>query len=692
MAKNLVIVESPAKAKTLKKFLGSSYKIEASVGHVRDLPKSQLGIDVDKDYEPRYITIRGKGEVLSKLRKEVKAADKVYLATDPDREGEAISWHLMQALRLDEKSASRITFNEITKNAVKKSIKEAREIDMNLVDAQQARRELDRIVGYKLSPLLWKKVKKGLSAGRVQSATLKLICDREEEVDCFIPEEYWSLEAELKSSNGLLRAKLHTHKDAKTELKSKEDCQQVMDAVKDEEFVTDEVKKGLRSKKPSPPFTTSTLQQEASKLLGFATRKTMSVAQQLYEGVDVKDKGTLGLVTYIRTDSTRIADEAFEDASSYIKDNFGPAYAAAEKPTYKIRERAQDAHEAIRPSYTDLSPEILKDSLPRDHYRLYKLIWERFVASLMVPAEYDTLSVKIKAGEYGFRASGSILRFDGYLAAYKKNEDKEEDTKIPVLQEKEKLKLVKLDPAQHFTQAPPRYTEAMLVKSMEELGIGRPSTYSATISNITQRYYVIKENKMFYVTELGKIVNEIMKTNFGDIVDIDFTAKMEEDLDRIEEGKLEWKEVIRQFYPSLEEKIREAEKAIGEIEVEDPRTDVICEKCGRNMVIKYGRFGKFLACPGFPDCRNAKPLYEDAEVECPLCASKVLIKKTKKGRVYYGCENNPNCGFLSWNKPAGEKCPVCGEFLVIKGSKKPKIACSNSQCGFSKEMDDNRDI
>jgi len=692
MAKNLVIVESPAKAKTLKKFLGSSYKIEASVGHVRDLPKSQLGIDVDKDYEPRYITIRGKGEVLSKLRKEVKAADKVYLATDPDREGEAISWHLMQALRLDEKSASRITFNEITKNAVKKSIKEAREIDMNLVDAQQARRELDRIVGYKLSPLLWKKVKKGLSAGRVQSATLKLICDREEEVDCFIPEEYWSLEAELKSSNGPLRAKLHTHKDAKTELKSKEDCQQVMDAVKDEEFVTDEVKKGLRSKKPSPPFTTSTLQQEASKLLGFATRKTMSVAQQLYEGVDVKDKGTLGLVTYIRTDSTRIADEAFEDASSYIKDNFGPAYAAAEKPTYKIRERAQDAHEAIRPSYTDLTPEILKDSLPRDHYRLYKLIWERFVASLMVPAEYDTLSVKIKAGEYGFRASGSILRFDGYLAAYKKNEDKEEDTKIPVLQEKEKLKLVKLDPAQHFTQAPPRYTEAMLVKSMEELGIGRPSTYSATISNITQRYYVIKENKMFYVTELGKIVNEIMKTNFGDIVDIDFTAKMEEDLDRIEEGKLEWKEVIRQFYPSLEEKIREAEKAIGEIEVEDPRTDVICEKCGRNMVIKYGRFGKFLACPGFPDCRNAKPLYEDAEVECPLCASKVLIKKTKKGRVYYGCENNPNCGFLSWNKPAGEKCPVCGEFLVIKGSKKPKIACSNSQCGFSKEMDDNRDI
>jgi len=692
MAKNLVIVESPAKAKTLKKFLGSSYKIEASVGHVRDLPKSQLGIDVDKDYEPRYITIRGKGEVLSKLRKEVKAADKVYLATDPDREGEAISWHLMQALRLDEKSASRITFNEITKNAVKKSIKEAREIDMNLVDAQQARRELDRIVGYKLSPLLWKKVKKGLSAGRVQSATLKLICDREEEVDCFIPEEYWSLEAELKSSNGLLRAKLHTHKDAKTELKSKEDCQQVMDAVKDEEFVTDEVKKGLRSKKPSPPFTTSTLQQEASKLLGFATRKTMSVAQQLYEGVDVKDKGTLGLVTYIRTDSTRIADEAFEDASSYIKDNFGPAYAAAEKPTYKIRERAQDAHEAIRPSYTDLTPEILKDSLPRDHYRLYKLIWERFVASLMVPAEYDTLSVKIKAGEYGFRASGSILRFDGYLAAYKKNEEKEEDTKIPVLQEKEKLKLVKLDPAQHFTQAPPRYTEAMLVKSMEELGIGRPSTYSATISNITQRYYVIKENKMFYVTELGKIVNEIMKTNFGDIVDIDFTAKMEEDLDRIEEGKLEWKEVIRQFYPSLEEKIREAEKAIGEIEVEDPRTDVICEKCGRNMVIKYGRFGKFLACPGFPDCRNAKPLYEDAEVECPLCASKVLIKKTKKGRVYYGCENNPNCGFLSWNKPAGEKCPVCGEFLVIKGSKKPKIACSNSQCGFSKEMDDNRDI
>ena len=689
MAKNLVIVESPAKAKTLKKFLGSAYKIEASVGHVRDLPKSELGINVENDFEPKYITIRGKGEVLSKLRKEVKTADKIYLATDPDREGEAISWHLMNALKLDNKKAMRITFNEITKTAVKKSIKEARDIDMNLVDAQQARRGLDRIVGYKISPLLWKKVKRGLSAGRVQSVALKMICDRDDEIENFTPEEYWSLEAELGAEKGKFTAKYNNSDNNRAELKTKQDTEKIISETKDVPWIVREVKNGSRIKKPSPPFTTSTLQQEASKILGFAAAKTMLIAQQLYEGVDIKGEGTLGLVTYIRTDSVRVADEAYESAKSTIISIYGETYTASERPQYKTRGRAQDAHEAIRPSYVERGPESLKDSLSKDQYRLYKLIWERFIASQMSSAEYSVISVKVNAGEYVFRASGSILKFNGYLAVYGKNEeDREIDVKMPELAPGQTLNLLSHNPEQHFTQPPPRYSEASLVRTMEELGIGRPSTYASTISNIVQRRYVIKENKVFYSTELGEIVNSIMAQNFENIVDIEFTAKMEESLDKVEDGDVEWKEILRGFYQQLNEKIIEAEERIGEIEVEDEETDIICEHCGRNMVIKFGRFGKFLACPGFPECRNTKPFFEDAGVKCPVCGGSVQIKKTRKGRKYYGCEHNPECGFMTWSRPTGESCPECGGYLIEKGTKNRKVVCSNVQCGFSKELPD----
>ncbi len=692
MAKNLVIVESPAKAKTLKKFLGSSYKIEASVGHVRDLPKSELGINIENDFEPKYITIRGKGEILSKLRKEVKNSDKIYLATDPDREGEAISWHLIHALKLQDKNAMRITFNEITKNAVSKSIKEARQIDMNLVDAQQARRELDRIVGYKISPLLWKKVKKRLSAGRVQSVALKLICDREEEIDNFEPVEYWTLEAKLAKENQSLTAKFYGDTNGKILLNNKEQTDKIIEHISSAKFEVAEVKKGTRTKKPIPPFTTSTMQQEASKILGFTTYKTMQIAQQLYEGIDLEKEGTVGLVSYIRTDSTRISDEAFNEVKQYITDKFSADYANPQKAEHK-QKRVQDAHEAVRPTVVDRTPDSIKESLSKDQYKLYKLIWERFVASQMTAAMYDTLSVKIQAGDYIFRASGSVLRFEGYLAVYKRNEEKsdeskEKDTKIPELNENDILKLEKIKPEQHFSQPPPRYNESMLVKTMEELGIGRPSTYASTISNIVHRGYVVKEQKVFYSTELGDIVNNIMKENFGDIINVDFTAQMESNLDRVEDGEIEWKEVLRKFYKPFSELLTEAETNIGEIEIEDQQTDILCDKCNRNMVIKLGRYGKFLACPGFPECKNAKPLFEEADVSCPLCHEKVLIKKTKKGRRYYGCANNPECNFMTWNKPTGKLCPECGDFLVIKGSKRPKIACSNLKCTYSEELPD----
>ncbi len=689
--KNLVIVESPAKAKTLKKFLGSNYKIEASMGHVRDFPKSEMGINFDNDFEPKYITIRGKGELLAKLRKEVKTANKVYLATDPDREGEAISWHLLYALKLDEDKAERITFNEITKNAVKNSIKEARKIDMDLVNAQQARRTLDRLVGYKMSPLLWKKVKKGLSAGRVQSVALRLICDRDEEIENFIPEEYWTIQGELKNKKGKkFKTKFYGIKNKKTELHSRKDVDEVLNGIKNKDFNVDEVKKGTRLKNPGAPFTTSTLQQEASKILGFASNKTMRVAQQLYEGVDIKGEGTVGLVSYIRTDSVRISDEAYENAKEYILSNFDERYMEKERKQYKTKGRAQDAHEAIRPTYAERTPESIKESLTNEQFKLYKLIWERFISSQMSAAVYTTMSVKLSAGDYSFRSSGSVLKFDGYLAIYKKNEEKEEEVVMPEMEQGEIVNAAQIKEEQHFTQPPARYTEAMLIKTLEEIGVGRPSTYAPTITTISARGYVTKENKVFYKTELGEIVNDIVKNNFGKVINVDFTANMEKQLDEVEEGKMEWKKVIRDFYPPFEKMIEVAEEKIAEVEIEDEKTDVICENCGRNMVIKYGRYGKFLACPGFPECRNTKPFFEDTGVKCPECGGKVYIKKTKKGRKYFGCENSPECDFMSWNKPTGDKCPECGSYLVEKGTKKVRITCSNSECGYSIEKPDDK--
>ena len=682
--KYLVIVESPAKAATIGKFLGSNYKIEASMGHIRDLPKSQLGIDFENDFEPKYITIRGKGELLSKLRKDAKAADKVYLATDPDREGEAISWHLLHALNLEEeKNISRITFNEITKTAVKKSITEARDIDMDLVDAQQARRVLDRVVGYTISDLLWKKVKKGLSGGRVQSVALRLVCDREEEIRDFIPEEYWTLGAKLTDEAGkIFEAKFYGKGEEKMELANEEDTNAVLKAIKGKDFAVTEVKTGSRQKKPVAPFTTSTMQQEASKHLNMATQKTMMIAQQLYEGVNVKGEGTVGLVSYIRTDSFRISDEAYAAAVDYIKESYGEEFVNPERVVYKSKGKTQDAHEAIRPTDVNRTPDSIKESLSKDQYRLYKLIWERFVASQMSPAQYDTLSVKLMSGDYSFRASGSRLRFAGFLEVYNKGEEEDEKV-IPKLTEGDKLKAKELLPEQHFTQPPARFTDASLIKTLEEIGVGRPSTYAPTLTTIQARHYVTKEAKNLFPTELGEMVNEIMKGYFPDIVDIDFTANMEDRLDDVEMGKEEWKQILRDFYPDFKESVDSAAEKLEKIEIKDEESDVICEKCGRNMVIKYGRYGKFLACPGFPDCQNAKPYFEEAGVNCPECGGKVLIKKTKKGRVYYGCENNPDeCSFMSWNKPTGEKCPNCGSPLEEKGRKNPKIVCSNEKCGF----------
>ncbi|HAG04483.1 MAG TPA: type I DNA topoisomerase [Lachnospiraceae bacterium] len=680
--KNLVIVESPAKAKTLKKFLGKDYVIEASVGHVRDLPKSQLGIDLENDYEPKYITIRGKGELLARLRKQVKAAKKVYLATDPDREGEAISWHLMFALKLDPKNTYRITFNEITKAAVTRSIKEAREIDMDLVNAQQARRALDRVVGYKISPLLWRKVKKGLSAGRVQSVALELICDREAEIENFIPEEYHTIDVDLR--HGRTRkftAAFYGVSGKKKELHTKAQTDEILKNIENKPFVVKSVKTGSRKKNAPAPFTTSTLQQEASKLFGYTSQRTMQIAQQLYEGVEVKGEGTVGLVSYIRTDSVRISDEAYEQAKSFINENYSEKY-LAERKQFKTDSRAQDAHEAIRPTYARLSPEKIMTSLTKEQYKLYKLIWERFIASQMVPAEYTTISADINCDKYTFRASGSELAFDGYLRVYRANEEKDKEKNLPLLEKGDELTVVELKPQQHFTQPPARYTEASLIKTLEEIGIGRPSTYAPTLSVIQKRNYVTKEKKVFYTTELGEIVNKIIKDNFEPVINKEFTADMEKTLDEVEEGKLEWKQVLRSFYPLLSQLITEAENKVENIEIPDEVTDVICDKCGRNMVIKYGRFGKFLACPGFPECVNSKTLFEEAGVNCPICGGKVLIKKTRKGRRYYGCENYPECEMISWYPPTGEKCPECGDILVQKGTSVKRIACNNPKCGY----------
>ena len=683
MAHYLVIVESPAKVKTIKKFLGSNYTVAASQGHVRDLPKSQLGIDIEHDYEPKYITIRGKGDILANLRKEVKKSDKVYLATDPDREGEAISWHLAAALKLDEKKMRRITFNEITKNAVKASLKAPRDIDMNLVDAQQARRVLDRMVGYMISPLLWAKVKRGLSAGRVQSVALRLIADREDEINAFIPEEYWTLDAVLnvEGEKRPLTAKFYGTEKNKMTIRTKEELDEIMRAVGDAEFRITDIRRSERIRKAPLPFTTSTLQQEAAKALNFGTQKTMRIAQQLYEGIDIKGNGTVGVITYLRTDSTRISEEADAAAREYISSTYGKEYAAEPAVAKASGKKIQDAHEAIRPTDITRTPAALKDSLTRDQFRLYQLIWKRFTASRMQPARYETTSVKIGAAEYCFTVSTAKMAFDGFRSVYTEADEEKEESNVLVgnLTMDSVLTKNEFDPKQHFTQPPAHYTEATLVKTLEELGIGRPSTYAPTISIILGRRYVTKEAKNLYITEIGEVVNNIMKQSFPSIVDVNFTANMEGLLDMVEEGKVPWKEVIRNFYPDLEEAVKKAEQELETVKIEDEVTDVICEECGRNMVIKYGPHGKFLACPGFPECRNTKPYLEKIGVKCPLCGKDVVIRKTKKGRKYYGCEDNPECEFMSWQKPSEKKCPECGGYMVEKGS---KLVCANEQCGY----------
>ena len=647
MAKYLVIVESSAKAPTIKKYLGSNYEVVASNGHVRDLPKSQMGVDVENDYEPKYITIRGKGDVLSKLRKEVKKADKVYLATDPDREGEAIAWHLFHTLKLDPKTTSRITFNEITKNAVKKSIKEAREIDLNLVDAQQTRRILDRVVGYRISPVLWEKVKRGLSAGRVQSVALRLICDREEEINAFVPKEYWSLTASIfaDKEKKAFDAKFYGIGDKKVVVESEEEVQKIQKEIEGKQFTVTDIKTGERQRKAPLPFTTSTLQQESSKLLNFSTQKTMRLAQQLYEGVEVKGYGTVALISYLRTDSTRISEEAEASVRAYIVENYGKEMEAEQIKEASKGKKIQDAHEAIRPTDVTITPAKVKDSLARDLYRLYQLIWKRFVASRMQPAKYETVSVKLDAGQYRFTASASKLIFDGFMSMYVVEDEENEEKSQAVVAKITKDSVLKLD------QPAPHYNEASLVRTMEELGIGRPSTYAPTITTILARHYVVKENKNLYVTELGEAVNNIMKQAFPTIVDTSFTANMETLLDSVEEGDIQWKTIIRNFYPDLEQAVQEAAKKLENVKIEDEVSDVECEECGRTMVVKYGPHGKFLACPGFPECRNTKQYLEKIGVPCPECGKEVVIRKTKKGRKYYGCENNPECSYMSWQKP-----------------------------------------
>lgn len=687
VAKNLVIVESPSKATTIKKFLGNTYEVVASNGHVRDLPKSTLGIDVENGFEPKYITIRGKGELLAKLRKEVKKADKIYLATDPDREGEAISWHLSKALNLEDKNAKRITFNEITKNAIRQSIKQAREINMDLVDAQQARRMLDRMVGYQISPVLWAKVKRGLSAGRVQSVALRIIADREEEINAFIPTEYWTLNGEFYADGEKkpLMAEFYGTTKEKISINSEAQIDEIIKELKKSKFKITDIKKSNRTKKGPLPFTTSTLQQEAAKTLNFSTQKTMRVAQSLYEGVKIKGRGMVGLITYLRTDSTRISDEAKEAAAVFIQENYGEDYLLPEERKSGNGKKIQDAHEAIRPTYVDITPAMVKDSLSRDQFRLYQQVWKRFVASRMASAKYETTSVKIDSDKYRFTAASSKVIFQGYLSVYQTEDDKvEKKTLSKKLEKGMEMKGDVFDKKQHFTQPPAHFTEASLVKTLEELGIGRPSTYAPTISTIINRRYVAKEQKNLYMTEIGEVVNSIMKKSFTSIVDVNFTAYMEGLLDKVEDGSVRWKTVVENFYPDLHEAVLLAEKELEEVKIEDEVTDVICEECGRNMVIKYGPYGKFLACPGFPDCRNTKPYLEKIGVPCPKCGEDVVIRKTKKGRKYFGCSKYPDCDFMSWQKPSTEKCPECGGAMVEKGN---KLVCMDEQCGFAKSID-----
>lgn len=682
MAKYLVIVESPAKVKTIKKFLGSNYEVVASQGHVRDMPKSQLGFD--ENYEPKYITIRGKGDVLATLRKEVKKADKIYLATDPDREGEAISWHLYEALNLKEKKVQRITFNEITQSAVKEALKHPRDIDMNLVDAQQTRRVLDRMVGYRISPLLWAKIKRGLSAGRVQSVALKMICDRENEINSFNPVEYWSLDASIniEGEKKDMIASFYGKADEKIELVSKEQVDSILKELKGASYKVVEVKNGTRKKNSPLPFTTSTLQQEASKVLGFSTQKTMRIAQSLYEGVNV-GKNTVGVITYLRTDSVRISDEAVKMAKDYITKKYGEDYADSSNSSSQNGKKIQDAHEAIRPTDLMRTPEMMKEYLGRDELRLYTLIYKRFLASQMAACVFDTVTAKIKAKDYVFKASASKVSFEGYRCVYMSDEDEKDskNTLLNKLDSKTKLSLNELMPEQHFTQPPAHFTEAGLVKAMEEQGIGRPSTYAPTITTIMARHYVLKENKNLYVSELGEVVNNMMEDAFPTIVDVNFTANMEALLDAVEEGSVQWKTIVSNFYPDLDEAVNEATKELEHVKVQDEVSDVTCELCGRKMVYKFGPHGKFLACPGFPECKNTKSFLEKIGVACPKCGKDIVVRKTKKGRRYYGCEDSPKCDYMIWQKPLDEKCPECGMLLIKRGNKK---VCGDDNCKFGK--------
>ena len=690
MANNLVIVESPTKAKTIRKMLGSNYKVVASVGHIRDLPKSKLGIDTENDFEPHYINIRGKGPLIKELKKDAKKSKKVFLATDPDREGEAISWHLSHILDLDPSENIRVTFNEITKDTVKKQIKEPRAIDMDLVDAQQARRSLDRLAGYKISPLLWKKVKNGLSAGRVQSVVLKIICDREHLIEDFVAEEYWTVEANVKKSRKSFDTKYYGRKENgkinKLELKNEKDADDVLSRIDRENFVVDEIKEGNKKKNPNNPFTTSTMQQEASRRLNFSTKKTMMIAQSLYEGIDIPKEGSVGLITYMRTDSTRISKEALNSCLDYIEKNYGKNYVHA-RTKVKKTENVQDAHECIRPTDIARTPYMIKDSLSKDEYKLYNLVWKRFIASQMESAIYNTLNLCIISNSEVFKSSGSQIAFDGFLKVY--DYVIEKDSILPDLSTGDLLKLNKIDKLQHFTQPPARYNEASLIKLLEEIGVGRPSTYAPTISTLLSRYYVVQEEKKLVPTELGITVNDILCENFSDLVNEEFTAHMESELDKIADGDLYWKELIREFYKQLEKDLEVAEKNIQKVDIKDEETDVKCEKCGRNMVIKMGRFGKFLACPGFPECRNAKPLIEKVGVDCPKCDGEIVIKRSKKGRKFYGCSNYPECDFVTWNEPINKKCPKCGEILTKVQTKKGKtVKCSDKNCDYREKIEE----
>ena len=686
MGKNLVIVESPAKAKTIGKYLGKNYTVEASMGHIRDLPKSQLGVDKDNNYNPKYITIRGKGELISKLKREAKKSDKVYLATDPDREGEAISWHLAQILNLDENDECRIEFHEITKSAIQSAIKNPRKINVNLVDAQQARRVLDRLVGYEISPILWKKVKWGLSAGRVQSVTLKIICDRENEINSFVPKEYWTIECILHKSKGkkVFTAKLATYKNKKLEIVSKEQSSEIAKDLESNDFIVKQIKKGLKTKNPLPPFTTSTLQQDSNKKLNYSAQRTMSIAQQLYEGVEIKNHGTVGLITYMRTDSMRISDEAQNSASDFIKENYGAEYVPSERRVYKSKKNIQDAHEAIRPTYIQITPETAKNNLTGEQYKLYNLIWCRFVASQMASCVMNTTSVSIENGKYGLKVSGSSIKFEGFMKIYEYSLSDEENlsSMLPEFTEGEQLIKKDIKEIKHLTQPPAAFSEATLVKTLEENGIGRPSTYAPIITTLLGRKYIEREKKALKPTELGFIVNNLVSNYFKQIVDVEFTAEMEDKLDKVEEGKENWNKIVDIFYKPLKVSIDIAEKEIAKITIEDKVTDIKCEKCGRNMVIKHGRFGDFLACPGYPECKNTKPIVEELNVKCPKCGGKILVKKSKKGRKFYGCSNYPECDFVSWFEPSNEKCSICGSSMVKKYSKVKGeyFECTNPTC------------